>query len=63
MENLLRTVLFVLDNRGMKNILAAGAVLDGLAIAGTQYFGFGGGLHYVWAVLAIVWGFLIWKQK
>jgi len=47
----------------MKNILAAGAVLDGFAIAGTQYFGFAGELHYLWAVLAIVWGFLIWQQK
>ena len=48
---------------GMKNILIAGAVLAGLAIAATQYFGLAGELHYLWAALAIVWGFLIWRQK
>ena len=47
----------------MKNILIAGAVFDGLAIAATQYFGFAGELNYLWAAFALIWGFLIWKQK
>ena len=47
----------------MKNILIAGAVLVGVAIAATQYFGLAGELHYLWAFLAVAWGFLIWRQK
>ena len=47
----------------MKNILIAGAVLVGIAIAATQYFGLTEELNYLWAFLALVWGFLIWRQK
>ncbi|MBI2049043.1 MAG: hypothetical protein HYT29_01215 [Parcubacteria group bacterium] len=47
----------------MKNILIAGAVLVGLAIAATEYFGLAGELNYLWAALAIVWSFLIWWHK
>jgi hypothetical protein len=46
-----------------KIILGAGAILDGVFILATQYFGFPGSLHYLSAALAIIWGVLILKQK
>jgi hypothetical protein len=46
-----------------KIILGAGAILDGVCILATQYFGFPSGLHYLWASLAIIWGVLILNQK
>ena len=63
MEKWLYAYPRVLDNEYMKNILSAGAVLDGLAVAATQYFGLAGEFNYLWAVLAVMWGFLIWQQK
>ena len=46
-----------------KTILGAGAILDGVLILVTEYFGFPGALHYLWASLAIIWGVLIFNQK
>lgn len=47
----------------MKIFLGAGAILDGLLIAATHYMGWEGELYYVWAALAIIWGFLILKMR
>lgn len=46
-----------------KTILAGGAILDGLAIAANQYFGWSGELNYLLGALAFIWGFLILKSK
>lgn len=45
-----------------KAVLGWSAVLDGVLIALTQYMGWNASLHYLWAVLAVVWGFLIMQK-
>jgi len=46
-----------------KTVLGLGAILDGILIAATAYLGWPGYLYYIWALLAVVWGVLIFLQK
>ena len=46
-----------------KEVLGAGAILDGILIALTEYMQWSGSLHYLWAALAVVWGIIILMQK
>lgn len=42
-----------------KQVLGGGAVLDAALIAATEYFSWPGELYYVWASLALIWGFIV----
>ena len=46
-----------------KGVLGGGAILDGVLIALTQLMGWPANLHYLWAVLAVIWGIVILAGK
>ena len=46
-----------------KGILGAGAIIDAILIAATQYMGWPGYLQYVWALLALLWGIAVLMEK
>ena len=39
-----------------KTQMGWGAIVVGVLIALTQLFGWSGNLHYLWAVLVLIWG-------
>lgn len=39
-----------------KKMMGGGAIFIAMVIALTQYLGLPGYLHYIWAVLVLVWG-------
>lgn len=41
-----------------KMMVAGGPVLLGVLIALTQYMDWNGSLHYLWALVSIVWGLM-----
>ena len=44
--------------------MGVGAVVVGILIAATEYMAaLPNELHYLWAVLAIIWGLASWTQK
>ena len=45
----------------LKNILGAGALIDGILILSTQYFGLPSYLNYLWGAFAVVWGVAVFK--
>ena len=44
-----------------KGMMSGGAVLVAIAIILTQYLGGPGYLHYLWAGLVLIWGFIAFK--
>jgi len=46
-----------------KGMLGGGAIVDGVLIAATQFLGWPASLHYLWALLAVIWGIIILTQK
>jgi len=46
-----------------KKVLGGGAILDGVLIAATEFMNWSGNLHYLWAVLAVIWGIVILAAK
>lgn len=46
-----------------KMMMAGGPILLGVLIALTQFMGWNGSLHYLWALVAIVWGLWAYMGK
>ena len=44
-----------------KGMMGWGAVLVGVLIAATEYFGLSGNLNYLWALLVLIWGVKAFK--
>ncbi|MEK9194478.1 MAG: hypothetical protein AAB884_01575 [Patescibacteria group bacterium] len=46
-----------------KNLLGWGALVDGVLILMTQYFGWPDSLNYLWGALAVIWGIIAFKKN
>mgnify|MGYP001566848972 FL=1 len=46
-----------------KQMMGGGAIFVAVAIAATELLNLPGTLHYLWALLALVWGIIILTQK
>jgi hypothetical protein len=46
-----------------KTVMGGGAIILAILIALTQLVAWPGWLNYIWALLALIWGIMVFMQK